>query len=68
MVVTCFSILNWGRERMLLTELPCAEERHVSLSIMNGVTTVCIPSKIFPSVLDTVLERRIKIDFVAGIK
>lgn len=53
---------------MLLTELPCAEERHVSLSIMNGVTTVCIPSKIFPSVLDTVLERRIKIDFVAGIK
>lgn len=44
------------------------KKRSVPVSTMNGVTAGWIPSKILSSVLGTVLGRRIKIDFVAGIK
>lgn len=44
------------------------KKRSVPVSTMNRVTAVWIPSKILSSVQATVLGRRIKIDFVAGMK
>lgn len=44
------------------------KKRSVPVTTTNGVAAVWIPSKILSSVLGTVLGRRIKIDFLAGIK